>query len=270
MSDSSVKTSDHETEEQLVARAQDSLSHCRWVVGECAAKWTKKFARGRTDADFGNLIGLSGDQVYQRRRVWESFADVSDQFGHLRWSHFYVALNWDDAMDCLQWADETEASVAEMKAWRRAQRGEDLSAEPEIDELAGYQPLSLQTAEVQDPDGFGGRGRSPGGNGAPFGAGEENPAMTALARDTEQGDGYAPFRTGATTPHREGGEKPKASTPPLTTEQLAKRLCSTVERCTKAMGDQFLEEFGTLSEELQERLIEAVDQLSEKLDQFRS
>ena len=65
-----------ETEQQLVQIAQQALSSCNWTVGECAAKWTKKFAKGRTDADFGNMVGLSGDQVYQRRRVWETFAEI--------------------------------------------------------------------------------------------------------------------------------------------------------------------------------------------------
>lgn len=270
MQDSSQQTSEMETEEQLVIRAQESLSQCRWVVGECATKWTKKFARGRTDADFGNMIGLSGDQVYQRRRVWETFSDVADQFANLKWSHFYTALNWEDAMDCLQWGDETGSTVAEMKAWRRAQRGEDLSQEPEIDDLAGYSPLSLQTAEVQDPGGYGGRPRM-GGEAPPFEGGEGlgTPAMTAHARDVEQGDNYAPFRTGAMSQPKEGGEKPRAATPQLTTEQLTKRLCNTIERCTKAINEQFTEEFGDLSEELQNRLMDAVGALSEKLEQFR-
>src|SRR6266403_2119130 len=51
-----------ESEEQLVSRAQDAVSQCRWVVGECAARWTERYARGRTDGDFAALIGLSGDQ----------------------------------------------------------------------------------------------------------------------------------------------------------------------------------------------------------------
>src|SRR5579864_7513687 len=31
-----------ESEEQLVTRAQEAVSQCRWVVGECAAKWTER------------------------------------------------------------------------------------------------------------------------------------------------------------------------------------------------------------------------------------
>ena len=65
-----------ESEDELISRAQVAVSQCNWSVGECAYKWTEKYARGRTDADFGVLVGLSPDQVFQRRRVWETFADV--------------------------------------------------------------------------------------------------------------------------------------------------------------------------------------------------
>ena len=130
----------HESEEQLVSRAQEAVSQCRWVVGECAAKWTERYARGRTDADFASLIGLTADQIYQRRRVWETFAGVRGEFTTLKWSHFYASLNWDDAADCLRWAEETRSTVAEMRAWRRAQRGEDLTIDAADDEAVGRIP----------------------------------------------------------------------------------------------------------------------------------
>ena len=100
------------SEEELVSVAQTAVSRCNWVVGACAAQWTRKFARGRTDADFGAMVGLSSDQVYQRRRVWETFGDVHGDYPSLKWSHFYVALTWDDAPECLQWAEENQATVA--------------------------------------------------------------------------------------------------------------------------------------------------------------
>lgn len=125
----SVPDGEIESEDILIQRALFALSQCAWTVGECAAKWCRKYAKGQTDADFGNMIGQSGDYVYERRRVWETFADVafSGTYRNLTWSHFRVAVPWDDAAECLQWADEIEATVAEMRAWRRAQRGEDLS-----------------------------------------------------------------------------------------------------------------------------------------------
>lgn len=123
-----------ETEQQLIDRAQTAINTSNWTIGECAAKWTSKYARGRTDADFGAKIGITGEQVRQRRAVWERFGGNSNtvlEFPGLKWSHFYVAIQWDDATDCLSWACEMQATVAEMKAWRRAQRGEDLS-EPSV------------------------------------------------------------------------------------------------------------------------------------------
>lgn len=114
------------TEERLISEAQRSLSDCNWAIGGLAAVWTKQFARGRSDAEFGAMTGLSKDQVYQRRRVWESFSDVYERYGELLWGHFYAALEWEDAAECLQWAHDMSATVAEMKAWRRAQHGDPL------------------------------------------------------------------------------------------------------------------------------------------------
>lgn len=112
-----------ESESKLIHRSQVAISRANWEIGECACQWTKRFARGRTDADFAPLVSLTADQVYQRRRVWETFADVHQNYPNLLWSHFFAALDWDDANECLQWADDVQAGVSEMKAWRRAQRG---------------------------------------------------------------------------------------------------------------------------------------------------
>ena len=143
-----------ETEDELISKAQSALSRCNWTVGECAFKWTKKYAKGRTDADFGKLVGMSGDQIYQRRRVCETFGNVSDNYSTLKWSHFYVALSWDDAPECLQWADENKTTVAEMKAWRKAIRGEDLTEETPPDDWGGDPAISFlptELTEVRDP-----------------------------------------------------------------------------------------------------------------------
>lgn len=113
----------------LFAESIKATSHANWVVGECAAVWMKRYSRGRTDADFAQVVGLETHQVYQRRRVWESFGDVYRNYPDLRWSHFAAAVGWDNWRECLQWAQDINATVAEMRAWRRAQRGEDLSAD---------------------------------------------------------------------------------------------------------------------------------------------
>jgi len=257
-----------ESEEQLVSTAQQALSSCRWVVGECAAKWTKRYARGRTDGDFGALIGLSGDQVYQRRRVWETFSDVRGLYNSLSWSHFYAAINWDDASECLQWAEETGSTVAEMRAWRRALRGEDLTADPEpFEEGMSVSYLAGEPVFVQDPSDFG-RGEPAGGRPRMPGENEHEPdaRLAGVARGLDPSENYAPFHQGAIKPPPASDGGGTAVAPPKASpEQLAKRMASTIERCTKAITPEFIREFSELPEKVKTRLIKAVEELAEQV-----
>lgn len=271
-----------ESEEQLVSRAQEAVSLCRWVVGECASKWTQRYARGRTDGDFAVLIGLSGDQVYQRRRVWESFAPLRDEFPTLKWSHFYAALNWDDCRDCLSWAEETRSTVAEMRAWRRAQRGEDLSVDPVEEDAVRYVPAEPEF--VHDAEHAAGSAAE----GSSRSAGDPDRAVLAgVARQggagqggkgpqgTEGGEEYAPFRTGAGGgPPRSGSadrpfDRQTGDAEPPSTEQLTKRLTSTLERFVKMMTPEFRREYRKLPPELRDRFTSAVQDLRDHVAELK-
>lgn len=268
-SDSAIR----ETEEQLVVTAQRAVSRCNWVVGECASKWTKKYAKGRTDTDFGALVGLSGDQVYQRRRVWETFGDVFEDYSSLRWSHFYVALNWDDAPECLTWADENEATVAEMRAWRRAQRGEDLTAEPADDDWAGDPMSSFLPEEptvVRDPATLGGDGArmAAGGAESPIRSGENQEMVAGVARESDsQRADYAPYRRGAGTPapKEETSDVAVAEKPLPSPGQLIKRVTSSLKRINQALTPEMLKELRGLPEKQRNQLIKEVGELSSKV-----
>ena len=262
-----------ETEEELVLTAQNAVSRCNWVVGECASKWTKKYAKGRTDVDFGALIGLSGDQAYQRRRVWETFGDVFDDYRSLRWSHFYVALNWDDAPECLAWAEENKTTVAEMRAWRRAQRGEDLTVEPADDDWASDPMASFMPDEptaVRDPATFGGEGARPaaGGAGTPARSGE-NPEMVAgVARESDsQNADYAPYRRGAGSPapKEETSDVALAEKPLPSPGQLIKRITNSLQRINQTLTPEMLKELRRFPEKQRNRLIKEVGELSSKV-----
>ncbi|HVJ69378.1 MAG TPA: hypothetical protein VM510_15450 [Caulifigura sp.] len=251
-----------ETEVELINRAQSALSNCSWTVGECAAQWTKRYAKGRTDSDFGTLIGLSGDQVYQRRRVAETFSDVKDEYKHLKWSHFYTALTWDDAAECLRWADDMQATIAEMKAWRRAQHGEDLS-ESAAEESPPFDPLvefmsaeSRPVRDYEDGDGHGGDGER---GGRP--ASEREPVVAAVARQSGEEE-YAPFGKHARGPAAEAG---KSSAAP-SAEQSIKRITAALEKCNSTLTPAVLEEFGDLPVSLQQRFLKAVKDLASKAD----
>lgn len=121
------------TEAQIVDRARAAVDLSNWTVGECAAEWTAKYCRGRTDADFASLIGCGVNTVQQCRRVFEEFSPHRNSYPGLKFSHFRAAISWDDAEACLQWAVDNEATYKEMAAWRRMQHGEDLTVDPEPD-----------------------------------------------------------------------------------------------------------------------------------------
>lgn len=244
-----------ETEASLIARAQIAVSNCNWEVGECASLWTKRFARGRTDADFAVLVSLSPDQVYQRRRVWEAFADVFQNYPSLKWSHFYTALNWDDSAECLQWAEDVQAGVAEMKAWRRAQRGEDLdtrAAEEAFDSLPG-EPALLREAAPPDQSMFS-VSSNEGKNK------DSHPNLSVSDRNTGDTEPYAPYKADATSVPP--GESERA-TP--STEQLVKKLTTTIERCHSLITPKFVREFEDLPEKVRKRFLKATEQLADKL-----
>lgn len=64
--------------------------------------------------------------------------------------HFEAAEGWPDADECLQWAKDAAATVAEMRAWRRAQNGSVDHSETNTP-LEGL-PVSASTAE-EEPGG---------------------------------------------------------------------------------------------------------------------
>lgn len=113
----------------------------RWEVGRLAAVWIERYARGRTEADLAALTGMSSDQVLQCVMVHRLFTEVRDRYPGLRWNHFYAASPWPmydkvdgkydecGALAMLEWANETISTVAEMRACRRAIRGEDLTVD---------------------------------------------------------------------------------------------------------------------------------------------
>lgn len=261
-----------ESEEELVVRAQTAISRCNWVVGECAVKWTVRYAEGRTDADFAALVGLSPDQVFQRRRVWETFGDVYKNYPSLRWSHFYVSLRWEDALDCLQWAVENGAAVAEMKAWRRAIRGEDLTAEAEPDEWGGDPAVTYVPSEVtavRDPAALdpGVEGQAADATASTRDANEPVETLAGVAREAEAPEGeYAPFRQGAGSPApaESSAGTSVAEKPNLSSQQLLRRLTMTVDRLNRALTPELIQQIRRLPQGKRERLVQVVAELSTK------
>ncbi|MGZ0172945.1 MAG: hypothetical protein ACKVHE_25705 [Planctomycetales bacterium] len=110
-----------ETEKQIVALAKAAIakeSDCKWSVGRLAHEWTERFAKGRTDGDFAELVGLSRRAVQHRRQVYEAYGDVWNSSSKLTWTHYRETLDWSDAEEWLAEADKHGWSVATMKSQR--------------------------------------------------------------------------------------------------------------------------------------------------------
>lgn len=206
------KRSDDKAEQELIEWARSIITKSAWSLGEAASEWCQKYARGRTDADFAALLDCKPDYISERRRVYETFADVRSEYGSLSWSHFKVCVPWDDAPECLAWAEQNKASVAEMRAWRRLQHGEDLTAES-------------------------------GDDGSPWG--EEVPVRTGNTIEKTQA-AIAPSRVGAThqdNPTLQPGSRPsheRDDDEHITIDRTPPQLAgmdpdSTVRRCTIAL-----------------------------------
>ena len=181
---------DDASESKLVAVCREllaSIDDSKWQIGRLAHAWTQRYANGRTDEDFGKLIGLPQQQVNQRRLVWATFGDVYHTCGKLGWSHFREVLNWDDAEEWLAEANDNKWSVATMKRMRdvrqRMQHGEDLT------QPADEQPEQWERSDESTEGEFLTEGavRNDGDQSRPEGAGPEK--ESPVVQDDDEPDG---------------------------------------------------------------------------------
>ena len=96
---------------------------------------------------------------------------------------------------------------------------------------------------------------------------ERERAATASSVARETKDDYAPFGKGARGP-APGEESDRVSTAPPV-EQIAKRVVSTLEKCNQALSPEVLEDFESLPIALQQRLLNAIDNLTSKVARLR-
>lgn len=120
--------SQHYSESDLAVIVCASVSATNWRVGAAASSWVRRFARGRDLGDFAVVTGLKALQVEECQAVYEKFKDIAGTLPNLEWVHFKVALQWDDAIENLRWADRIMATPAEMRAYRRANNSDDEAA----------------------------------------------------------------------------------------------------------------------------------------------
>ena len=106
-------------------RWNDLVSVTNWEKGRIICEWRAALeAEGATvnessDEVWAARVGnVTSQHVGRLRRVWERFGAVHAEYPPLYWSHFQVAIDWDDAEMWLEGAVQNDWSVSQMRAKR--------------------------------------------------------------------------------------------------------------------------------------------------------
>ncbi len=129
------------------------VSATNWEKGKIIQAWREKLAengvgeRDFSDEAWSRIVGdVTPQHVGRLRRTFARFGRVQREYTGLYWSHFYAALDWNDAEMWLEGAVQGKWSVAEMRRtrWQATQgtRGEPL-IESEVDQAEIADGLGL-------------------------------------------------------------------------------------------------------------------------------
>jgi hypothetical protein len=197
------------------------VSRTNWEKGRIICQWKDALVavdrpayECSDDAWATRVGGISAQHVGRLRRVWQRFGETFEQYDGLYWSHFLVAMDWDDAEMWLEGAARSGWSVSQM----RAARWEALGAPDELkprdedvlasdwDEDSPLRPVG-DALRIVDPDS---RGGAANGDGAANHSARGNPermvASAAVADEEAE-----PARSGTA----EQPVRPFASLPEL-------------------------------------------------------
>lgn len=113
--------------EELKQEGHKVTTASNWTFGEIASRLVAE--HNWTDQQVADEFGKSQPSVNFARRIFERFYSRGNKVSFV-WREWKQIIAWSDADKCLDWAEEMEATFAEMAAWRRAQNGEDIKMAP--------------------------------------------------------------------------------------------------------------------------------------------
>ena len=120
--------------ESFVGQWNELISTTNWEKGQIICQWRADLrdegspSSGWSDESWSRLVGgVTPQHVGRLRRTFERFGHVYQEFKGIYWSHFYAALDWDDAEMWLEGSVQNGWSVSRM----RKERWETLGKVPE-------------------------------------------------------------------------------------------------------------------------------------------
>jgi len=101
------------------------VSTTNWDKGQIICLWRKQLehegvkANEYSDEAWSQLVGgVTPQHVGRLRRCYDRFGHVFGEYNGIFWSHFYAALDWDDAEMWLEGAVQNKWSVSGMRKER--------------------------------------------------------------------------------------------------------------------------------------------------------
>ena len=126
----------------FIGRWNQLVSTTNWEKGRIIHQWrTAMIASDAPAAEYSDeawsrtVGGITGQHAGRLRRVYDRFGTEFDQYEGLYWSHFQVALDWNDAEMWLEGAIQNQWSVARMRRSRWETLGAVQAEEPRDEEI---------------------------------------------------------------------------------------------------------------------------------------
>jgi hypothetical protein len=130
------------TSARFVGRWNRLVSTTNWEKGRIISEWRQSLTdsgappQAYSDEAWSSRTGgVSPQHVGRLRRVYDRFGGVYKQYRGLFWSHFYAALDWDDAEMWLEGAVQNRWSVAQMRTTRWDAQGAPPDKKPKPEDV---------------------------------------------------------------------------------------------------------------------------------------
>ncbi|MEY4179514.1 MAG: hypothetical protein RLY70_3088 [Planctomycetota bacterium] len=142
----------------FVGRWNKLISTTNWDKGRIIHDWRASLiASGSASTEYSDEIwsrlvgGVTPQHVGRLRRVYARFGERREQFPTLFWSHFFAAIEWEDAEMWLEGATRSRWSVSHMRRQRWEALGGPETDRPRDEEIVSSE-LNEDMPAVDDRD----------------------------------------------------------------------------------------------------------------------
>jgi len=123
--ETAISSADDEVSLPFVGRWNHLVSDANWEKGRIICQWREALqAASVSSSEYSDeawsrrVGGVTGQHVGRLRRVFQRFGGSYGKYQGLYWSHFYAALEWDDAEMWLEGAVQNDWSVSQTRRVR--------------------------------------------------------------------------------------------------------------------------------------------------------